>query len=602
MQPSRLVDLYVAESREHLSLLSRGILGFERGSPGALDEAFRAAHTLKGLASAMGHTDVALQAHTLEDYLTEVRDGRRVADAGFIDTLLTASDALADAVDAALREQPPPADSYEAFVRAPVPDAPDGSAGDVPPPPASATVTARFRFDPDTPIRAARAAIARRNAERAGGVVGAWPDSPDADPDEFLVYLSPAADFIAIDKAIRAAGNITELHFEPATHASSAAPDSAAAEAAPVAFVRVARDRLDELAEGVAELSVLHERERLTHGEGWATDRAGGVLAELQRIVLDLRMVPVSTAFERFHRLVRDALRSVGKEADFTIEGAEISADQAILDAIVDPLVHLLRNAVDHGLEIPEAREAAGKPRRGSLRLNVERERNSVRITLADDGAGIARDRVMERAKQEGLVAPDAGLPSDDELLRLMSLPGFSTAAAVTELSGRGVGLDVVVARVRSLGGAIEMASRAGQGTTFTIRLPVTLSLAHALRVRVGSEDYAIALTHVSEAISLEDIRPHGQAGRETIEVRGERVALIRLGRVLGTGGGQESAAVVAELGERRVALAVDALVGHEKIVVKSFDPAAGTIPVFAGATLLADGRPALLIDPLSVA
>jgi two-component system chemotaxis sensor kinase CheA len=292
----------------------------------------------------------------------------------------------------------------------------------------------------------------------------------------------------------------------------------------------------------------------------------------------------------------------VGTEAHFVLEGSENAVDQAILEAIIDPLVHLLRNAIDHGLEKPDVRVAAGKPRRGTLRLETRRERSTVRISVADDGAGISRQRIIDRAVKARLLPAGTTDVSDEELFRVMSQPGFSTSDAVTELSGRGVGLDVVVASVRTLGGAIEMNSAPNEGTTFTIRLPATLSLAHALRIRVGGEDYAVALTHVTEAVSLQD-QPVEQAdGRETIALRGERIALVRLGRVLGARVGNEAAAVVAELGERRIALAVDELIGHEKILVKSFDAAVGTLPLFSGATILADGRPALLIDPLSVA
>jgi two-component system chemotaxis sensor kinase CheA len=600
LQRSRHADLYIAETREHLSLLSRGILGLENGSGGALEEAFRAAHTVKGLASAVGHGEVARVAHLLEDLLTDVRSGRRAVDARLIDELLSASDDLGHAFEDALRS---PAGSPPEPFAAPAPESTASSASpqaEAPPPPVSATVMARIRFEPDTPVRAARATIAKRNAERVGGVVGAW-DPDDDDGGDSLLYLSPSANLVEIERAIRAAGYVADVRFEPATRGPRPRIEDPPEADEPILYVRVARDRLDALAEGVAELSVLHERDRLANGDGWMTDRAGLVISELQRVVLDLRMVPVGTAFERFHRLVRDGLRSVGKEADFILDGSEIAVDQAILNAMVDPLVHLLRNAIDHGIEAPDEREAAGKARRGRLRLETQRERNSVRITLSDDGAGIARDRILARATQAG-VGGDVSAVSDDEMFRLMCQPGLSTANAITELSGRGVGLDVVVGRVRSLGGAIEMASSPDAGTTFTIRLPVTLSLAHALHVRVGNEDYAIALTHVSEAVSLEDQPVDWTGGRETIMLRGERVALVRLGGVLGSGGGSESAAVVAELGERRVALAVDEVIGHEKIVVKSFDPAVGTLPVFSGATLLADGRPALLIDPLSIA
>jgi two-component system chemotaxis sensor kinase CheA len=594
LQRSRYADLYIVETREHLSHLARGILGLEQGVDGALDEAFRAAHTVKGLAAAMGYQKVTKLSHTLEDLLTAVREGGRTVDAALIDELLSRNDALASAVETSIAEGP----TVETREADTTPAADSGDA--IPAPPAHASVTARVVFEPDTPIRAARANIVRRNAEELGGIAGAWPE-PGEDAAELLLYLTPAADLLALEHVIRGSGFVADVRFEP-TMQHPGDTTAGEREAEVVAWVRVPRDRLDDLAEGIAELSVLHERQRLVNGHESTSDRAGPVLAEMQRVILDLRTVPVNVAFERFHRLTRDALRVVGKEADFVMEGAEIAVDQAILDAIIDPLVHLLRNAIDHGLEKPDVRVAAGKPRRGTLRLETRRERSTVRISVADDGAGISRQRIIDRAFKARLLPAGTTDVSDEELFRVMSQPGFSTSDAVTELSGRGVGLDVVVASVRTLGGAIEMNSAPNEGTTFTIRLPATLSLAHALRIRVGGEDYAVALTHVTEAVSLQD-QPVEQAdGRETIALRGERIALVRLGRVLGARVGNEAAAVVAELGERRIALAVDELIGHEKILVKSFDAAVGTLPLFSGATILADGRPALLIDPLSVA
>ncbi|MGH7506294.1 MAG: chemotaxis protein CheW, partial [Longimicrobiales bacterium] len=222
---------------------------------------------------------------------------------------------------------------------------------------------------------------------------------------------------------------------------------------------------------------------------------------------------------------------------------------------------------------------------------------------VIDDGRGVASEPIVRRARALGLL-PAGGhlrLP-DDELFRLMSQPGFSTADQVTEVSGRGVGLDAVVARIRALGGAIVMSSGAGTGTSFTIRLPLTLALAQALRVRVGGEDYAIPLTHVTEAVELNDVMLGAVRGRESLRLRDELLPLVRLRAMLGAGDpGTERAAVIAEIAERRAALAVDELVGREQILVKTFDAAAGMLPYFTGATILADGRPALILDPLSV-
>jgi two-component system chemotaxis sensor kinase CheA len=344
---------------------------------------------------------------------------------------------------------------------------------------------------------------------------------------------------------------------------------------------------------------VLHARAAQS-GDQLTSHRATAVLSSLQRMILELRMVPVSTALDRVARLVRDASRAAGKEIDFEVEGGDIELDQAVLDAMVDPLVHLLRNAVDHGIEPPDRRESAGKSRRGRIRIEVSRERNSVRMLVIDDGRGVDTEAVERRGREVGLLEPEAAVGSADEILRLLFQPGFSTAQAVTELSGRGVGLDVVAGRIRGLGGAIELSTASGEGTTFTLRVPITLALAHALRIGVGEEEYALPITHVKEVVPLDGAN-RDAAQRGTLMVRDVAVSLVDLGRVLGSGSGSPSAAVVAELGERRVAVAVDRVIGHEQIVVKPFDAPVGTLPVFSGATILPDGRPALLIDPLSV-
>ncbi|MCI0434322.1 MAG: chemotaxis protein CheA [Gemmatimonadetes bacterium] len=602
MERDRQLELYRSETSEHLRLLSRGILALESGAAGAVEEAFRAAHTLKGLAAAMGYGRVTDLAHRLEDRLASVRGASGPAPHDLIDELLAAADALAAAIanpdsDAAGASA---AQVDTAPSRADDPRVP--SRENAPPAPPQGTVLiARVMLDPAETMPAARAAVIRQNAERAGGVLDVWP-ARGVDTREVRLYLAATADQVAIERAVKRAGAVHEVRFEvpPVQRAlETASPDRE------TSLVRVDRARLDELAEGVAELSVLHERGRTggegAHRDGWYSDRVGALLASLRRTVIDMRMVPVGAAFERFRRLIRDAARVAGRDIDFEIEGGDIELDQAILDAVIDPIVHLLRNAVDHGVEPAADRLAGGKPERGRIGLEAARDRSSVRIMVRDDGRGVSRERVLERATQAGLAVTGDG--SGEDLLRLLAHPGLSTATQVTALSGRGVGLDVVVNRIRSLGGAIGLESTAGAGTTFTLRLPLTLAIVHALRIRIGAEDYAIPLTHVTEAVALDPgVVYRHDTGRESIRVREQTVPLVRLGRVLGYGDGSESAAVVAEAGDRRIALGVDELVGHEQIVVKPFDPPIGALPVFSGVTILADGRPALLIDPLSVA
>jgi two-component system, chemotaxis family, sensor kinase CheA len=589
----RFVELYAAESREHLELLTRSLLRMERGEPG-VEEAFRAAHTVKGLAAAMSHDIVAEAAHRLEDRLSAVRDGSLEVSTPLIDELLDGADRLGQAIRDALAGTPArnvaaPAASTPAAVPA---------AADVAVP-AGAAWEMVVRISADAALPAARAALIRKTLSDRPGVRGMWPGSGEPVDREVRIFLDDRADRDAVEKAVRACGDVDEVHVRVAGTAVSRVaprPDEAIGSVQTNATVRVDRSRLDELAEGIAELSVLYARAAQTGGSVAGT-RAAGLLAALQRAVLDMRMVPVSTAFERFPRLVRDTARVAGREVDFELEGGDIELDQAVLDALIDPLIHLLRNAVDHGIERPEVRLTRGKPRRGTLTLETTRERNSVRIRVGDDGAGVSHARVARRAMDLGLLSGDGPEPTEEEVFRLMFQPGFSTAEEVSELSGRGVGLDVVGARIRGLGGAIEMTTEEGKGTTFTLRVPITLALTHALRIRLGEEEYGLPITHVAEVATLDD-----RAAEEgAVRLRGETIPLVDLGRVLGSGGGSPTAVVIAGLGERRIALGVDRVVGHEQILVKAFDAPARMLPVFSGATLLPDGRPALLIDPLSV-
>ena len=302
-----------------------------------------------------------------------------------------------------------------------------------------------------------------------------------------LLQLAPDIDLDAIELELSQQPDVESVTLE-SEHAQAA---RAAAQRQKARLVRVEQARLDHVAAGIGELTVLQSRmAELTGVTGPLQDllhRLNLLVSELQDAVLSMRMVPIGDVFDRFPRVVRDAARTTGKDVELRIEGRDIEVDRSILDEMVDPLVHMLRNAVDHGLEGPVGRIEADKPPQGLIVLRAVRERNSVRIELEDDGRGVDAARVLEKARQSGLtVEARSEEIGGDELLRILSHPGFSTAEQITEVSGRGVGLDAVVNRVRALGGAIDLNTRAGQGSTFTIRLPFTLAVAQALHVRVA--------------------------------------------------------------------------------------------------------------------
>lgn len=610
MELNRYLDLYLSESQDHLRLLNAALLALEEGEPGiAIEEAFRAAHTLKGMSGTMGFMAVTDIAHNLENILDQVRSGERNVDGPLIDELLAGVDRLERAIAASASGEPiadeaPAVETAAAQPARPAPTIASLLAG-IP--------YARISLKADEQMKIARALIMTRTLVQKGLVERSEPEQFGDDFDgEFALILKPEADRAAISDFLSAAPEIESFSIEQAQKpvvaerpkVTASAPES---QPSKTNYLRVDQRRLDEVAEGLGEMAILQGRvEQLVFGQqgqlGELTARVSRLITELQHTVLAMRMVPVGDVFDRFPRMVRDAARSLGKEVEFTIEGREIEIDRAILEEIVDPLVHLLRNAVDHGIEPPAQRYGAGKDEKATLVLRAWRDRSSVRIQVEEDGRGVNARKILEKARAKGLPVPETNDVTNEDLLRILAMPGFSTAEQVTDVSGRGVGMDAVVAKVRALGGAIDMQTEPGEGTTFTMRLPITLAIAQALRVRVGDEDYAIPLTHVAEAVELHNVLIETNKGREVVRLRDEVLPLIRLRSVLQSPKtGTETAAVVAELGDRRTALAVDRLVGREQILVKQFDAAAGTLPIFSGVTLLADGRPALVLDPISV-
>jgi two-component system chemotaxis sensor kinase CheA len=369
-------------------------------------------------------------------------------------------------------------------------------------------------------------------------------------------------------------------------------------------------DRLDSLMRLAGELVIA--RGRLTEVAKRRTDQelseavlhASRLIADIQHEVTTSRMVPVGQAFDRFERMVRDTALALGKRVELEIRGMDIEVDKSVLDELGDPVLHLLRNSLDHGIETPAERRAAGKNPQARLTLCAERDGSSVLIHVTDDGRGIDRNRVRERARMAGLANGETGMLTDAEVLDLVARPGFSTTERVTQISGRGVGLDVVATKVRSLGGSVELDTATGYGTTITLRLPVTLAIIHALIARAGGEVYALPITHVVETLVLTPDMCVVADGQEMVTVRGETLPASRLRERLGYPPRETTAAhaVVLDLPEKRATLIVDEFIGQQEVVVKAFDAARGMPPFFSGATILSNGSPALILDARGVA
>ncbi|MCB9611554.1 MAG: chemotaxis protein CheA [Sandaracinus sp.] len=362
-----------------------------------------------------------------------------------------------------------------------------------------------------------------------------------------------------------------------------------------LAIVRSAVMRLTEKLRGRPELRQLAiDLHRINRG----FERH---LEELQDGILDVRMVPLGQTFDRLARIVRQVAREHDKEVQLVVTGAETEIDKLIVEELSDPLMHLIRNAIDHGIELPKIRESAGKPGTGTLVLNAYQKGNHVVIEIEDDGAGINPQVLVETAIRRGLVTEDiAADMSRDEALQLIFLPGFSTRTKASDLSGRGVGMDVVKTNIGRLGGVIDVQSEVGAGTKLTITLPVTLAIISALLVRVGGREYALPITAVQEAIVFDPRRVRRVEGREVVTLRGETLTILRLDELFRTQsdarGGRRYLVVVA-VGQKRMGLVVDGLEGQQDIVIKALGKSLSRVRGFSGATDLGDQRVALVLD-----
>jgi two-component system chemotaxis sensor kinase CheA len=553
-----------------------------------------------------------------------------------MDVLFRATDVLEKAVEAAVagRDGEVVATELVATLHTLGVSAPKRSSGGwTIPAPSGAGTLVRIRLAPDTPLRGVRAFIIVKTLRTIGEVTNTEPSLEEIEADGFdtdfavrLVTTSPAAE---VERVIRKAGDVVFVRVDEPSRVSGPRRPAVTIETAPAAtpapaaetksvvgqarHVRIDVRRLDTLMNLIGELLIARGRLSQLAGElGDVTleetvTQSSRLIGELRDEITASRMVPVSHIFDRFPRVVRDAARAVGKQIDFVVDGKGIELDRSMLDEIGDSIVHLLRNAVDHGIETPEGRTAAGKSPTGRLVLSAARDRSAVVIKVSDDGRGIDRERVLARAKRDGLVDANRTDLTEDELLRLLARPGFSTVDKVTDLSGRGVGVDAVYTRVRALGGAMDIRSVPGQGTTMILRLPLTLAIVRALLVRVADEVYAIPLAHVSETIELESDILKTVKGREVLLARDEVLPLMRLRDLVGLPAYQAPSeialehVVVIDLGDRRAGLVIDELTGQEEIVVKQYDAVREGLPFFGGATLLSDGTPSLIVDVSSL-
>ena len=488
-------------------------------------------------------------------------------------------------------------------------------------------------------LKAARSVMVMHALDEIGDVIKSVPPAEDLEQEKFErsfdIVLATASDAEAVTNAVDTVSEIEDIGVEeldpdalakpaePAPAAPAAAAAPAPKKAAPAKkegakaaapkkqhqsqSVRVDIEKLDTLMNLMGELvinKVRLEQIGQTHRMSdlmETLEQMDRVTGDLQNIVMKVRMVPVSAVFNRFPRMVRDVSKELGKEINLTIEGEETELDRTVIDEIGDPIMHLLRNSLDHGVESPDAREAKGKPRVGEVGLIARHEGNNVVIMITDDGAGIDASKIRRKAVEKGMITQDEADRLDDaDAVRLIFLPGFSTAEQITDISGRGVGMDVVRSKIEALSGHVDVETHIDEGSIFKIKLPLTLAIIQAMLVRVQEEMYAIPLTSIDSTVNIEPTDIQTIQNKEVIVLRGEIIPIVRMEEALQVPhvkDSEELFVVVVHAGEAKAGILVDNLIGQQEIVIKTLGNLFAGLKLFGGATVLGDGRVALILD-----
>lgn len=662
MDMSQYLDIFIDESKEHLQTINERLLELEQtpGDMALVNEIFRSAHTLKGMSATMGFEDLANLTHQLENVLDGIRNQRLIVTPELLDVVFQAVDHLeamiisiasggdgkrdvGETVEQLKRieqgempnkptagEQLPLEHTYGEFEYHVLQQAKDQG---------FSIYEIRVRLRKDCMLKAARVYMVFEQLNEAGEIVKSTPPADMLEEEKFdqeflvtVVSKTPADELrmrlmsiseideveisaVTVDEPSAKSGEQDDPEPPVSTAIGQVAAAQAKAEAAEKLAakqagktIRVNIERLDMLMNLFEELVVdrgrLEQISRdLNHPELTETvERMSRISSDLQTIILNMRMVPVETVFNRFPRMVRQLARELGKKVRLDVIGAETELDRTVIDEIGDPLVHLIRNALDHGIEAPDIRVACGKPEEGTVKLRAYHSGNHVFIEIEDDGAGISREKVLQKAIDRGIVsAEEAAHLTDQQVYGLIFSPGFSTADRISDISGRGVGLDVVKSTIQSLGGTVTVDSQPGKGSLFSIQLPLTLSIISVLLVQIAAETYAIPLSSIMETalVKKEDIfSAHNQP---VIDFRGKVVPLVRLKDVFSVPNasdeGDAVAAVIVRKGEKLAALAVDSFIGQQEVVLKSLGNYLSSVFAISGATILGDGRVALIID-----
>ncbi len=698
MDVSQYLEIFLDEAGEHLQNLNTQILELEQDpeNENTINEIFRAAHSLKGMAGTMGYKRMQNLTHDMENVFSEVRNGNIKIQSDMIDILFQCLDALQEYTDNIRNSSDEGTNENEPIIRA-LNDILNGKVGSAPAAADSASAEKKeeaasegesaassdapwydINYDesqisvlneaskqgknvygitvsvsPECVLKAARAFLVVKAIEEKGDIVVSNPNSQDLEDEKFeldftLVVLSeePLENLISAAESVSeiasAKGEKIDVSKLKAVEEEGAAPapaetapaevPAAKAPAAPAQAqatnapakaqekkpgkaivnrtVRVDIEKLDSLMNLVSELitakNSLVSASSNTEGNNSQFNEQieylESVTSNLHESVMKVRMVPIESTVNKFPRMIRDLQKTLGKKLDFYMSGEETELDRTVVDEIGDPIMHLLRNSADHGIESAEIRAQRGKPETGSIWLDAYQDGNNVIIEVRDDGNGIDIEAVRNKGIERGVITPEqAAAMSDKEVINLLFNAGFSTAKKVTDVSGRGVGLDVVKSKIESLSGEVDVKSQLGVGSTWTIRLPLTLAIIQALMVIVGGEKYAISLGSIQTIETIDNSEIKLVQNEEVINLRGTVIPLIRMNEVLDTESHpiDEDAltVVIVKKGDKMAGLVIDELIGQQEIVIKPLGKYVKQVKFITGATILGDGEVALIFD-----
>ena len=683
MDVSQYLEIFLDETKEHLENLNTQILKLEQEpeDTDTINEIFRAAHSLKGMAGTMGYKRMQTLTHDMENVFSEIRNGTLKVSANMIDTLFQCLDALEEytnniqeTADEGTNDNQPLIEMLNSFLKGNDAPAKEEKKED----PAAAEAEKKAAADGEEKwkdivltddqkhvfrtakeqgknafgmtvyiqenclLKAARAFLVYKAVEERAEIIVCSPSAQDIEDEKFdLDFSLIVVTDTSLDEILHAARNVSEIEkvvgselelkddetskeetavstetaaSKPAQKAASAAPAKNDKKPAgkPVVnrTVRVDIEKLDVLMNLVSELIIAKNSlvsASSVEGVNSTTfneqiEYLESVTTNLHESVMKVRMVPIESVVSKFPRMIRDLSKKLDKKMELYMSGEETELDRTVVDEIGDPLMHLLRNSADHGLESAEVRAQRGKPEVGSIFLDAYQDGNNVVIEVRDDGNGIDVESVKNTAIERGVITPEqADNMSEKDIINLLFHAGFSTSKKITDVSGRGVGLDVVKSKIESLSGEVEVKSKLGEGSTWIIRLPLTLAIIQALMVTVGGEKYAISLGSIQ---TIEDIKPEEiklVQNSEVINLRGTVIPIIRLSDVLEIESlkkpDENMVVVIVKKGEKLAGLVVDELMGQQEIVIKSLGKYINKCKFISGATILGDGEIALILD-----